>query len=73
MQTPSTPCPACGAPLVMIKIHVGAGERTLCSCGRCDRRWWRREGRFTDLEDVIDELGDPESPRARIRRRDPAG
>ncbi len=63
-----TSCPACGAPLVAITINVGAGERTMCSCARCDRRWWQRDGRLTDLDGVIDELGRPEAPRVRYRR-----
>ena len=61
-------CPACNAPLVTITINVGAGERTLCSCAKCDRRWWRSEGQLTDLEGVIDDLGDPEPRRVRFRR-----
>ncbi|MFQ5556150.1 MAG: hypothetical protein ACE5GB_01345 [Acidimicrobiales bacterium] len=61
-------CPTCGAPLVSITIHVGAGPRTLCSCSRCDRRWWMVEGELTDLDGVIDDLGEPSTPRARLRR-----
>ena len=64
----STPCPACGAPLVTITIHVGAGERTLCSCAKCDRRWWMVDGELTTLDGVIDDLGKPEAPRPRFRR-----
>lgn len=61
-------CPACSAPLVTISINVGAGERTLCSCARCDRRWWQRDGHLTDLQGVIADLGDPEPRRTRFRR-----
>lgn len=64
----SSECPGCNAPLVQITINVGAGERTLCSCARCDRRWWKVDGRFTDLDGVIDDLGKPEAPRVRHRR-----
>lgn len=64
----SSECPRCTAPLVQITINVGAGERTLCSCAKCDRRWWQVDGRLTDLEGVIDDLGNPETPRARYRR-----
>lgn len=60
-------CPACGAPLVMISINVGAGERVMCSCGKCDQRWWQRDGRLTTLDGVIGDLGRPEAPRARFR------
>ncbi len=60
-------CPACTAPLVAITITVGAGERTMCSCARCDRRWWQRDGHLTTLDGVIDELGRPETPRVRYR------
>ncbi len=60
-------CPDCGAPLVSIKIHVGAGERTLCSCAQCDRRWWVRDGVFTDLDSVKADLAQPLSGRARYR------
>ena len=63
-----TACPACGAPLVMITINVGAGARTMCSCGRCDQRWWKVEGRLTTLEGVIPDLGRPEAPRRGFRR-----
>lgn len=63
----TTDCPACAAPLVTITINVGAGERILCSCARCDRRWWQVEGRYTTLEGVIDDLGRPEPPRSRYR------
>lgn len=52
-------CPECAAPLVTISIQVGAGERILCSCARCDRRWWDREGHLTDLQGVIADLGNP--------------
>jgi len=62
------PCPACNAPLVTITINVGAGERTLCSCARCDRRWWSRDGQLTDLDGVIGDLGDPAPRRTRFRR-----
>lgn len=60
-------CPACTAPLVTIAINVGAGERVLCSCAKCDRRWWMVDGRLTTLDGVIDDLGKPESPRLRYR------
>lgn len=63
----ATGCPACDSPLVTITINVGAGERTMCSCGKCDRRWWQRDGRLTTLDGVIHELGQPEAPRARFR------
>ena len=61
-------CPACGAPLVTITIHVGAGDRTLCSCARCDKRWWQRDGELTDLQGVIGDLGTPEPRTTRFRR-----
>ena len=61
-------CPSCGAPLVTITINVGAGERVMCSCGKCDLRWWQRDGRLTTLDGVIHELGTPEAPKARFRR-----
>lgn len=64
----SAACPQCESPLVTININVGAGERTMCSCAQCDRRWWRREGRLTTLDGVIHELGRPESPRVQYRR-----
>ena len=66
--TAGTECPSCGAPLVTITINVGAGERTMCSCGKCDKRWWQRDGRLTTLDGVIHELGRPENPRPRFRR-----
>lgn len=56
-------CPACGAPLVMISINVGAGERIMCSCGRCDQRWWQSDGRLVTLEGVIGDFARPEAPR----------
>jgi len=52
----------------MITINVGAGERTMCSCGKCDQRWWQIDGRLTTLDGVISDLGRPASPRARLRR-----
>lgn len=52
-------CPACGAPLVTISINVGAGERTMCSCARCDERWWHSDGRVTTLAGVIGDLSRP--------------
>lgn len=58
-------CLDCGSPLVTITINVGAGERVLCSCAKCDRRWWQVDGRFTDLDGVIDDLGTPEPSRSR--------
>ena len=51
----------------MISINVGAGERIMCSCGKCDQRWWQRDGRLTTLEGVIGDLGRPETPRTRYR------
>ena len=56
-QMSNPACPACGSPLVAITINVSAGERTMCSCGRCDQRWWQRDGRLTTLDGVIGELG----------------
>jgi hypothetical protein len=53
---------------VTITIHVGAGDRTLCSCARCDKRWWQRDGELTDLEGVIGDLGTPEPRTTRFRR-----
>jgi hypothetical protein len=66
-QMSSTACPGCGAPLVTITINVGAGERVLCSCAKCDRRWWQVEGRLTTLEGVIKDLGQPEPRRVRYQ------
>ncbi len=63
----STECPGCGAPLVTITINVGAGERVLCSCAKCDRRWWQVDGRLTNLEGVIHDLGQLDPPRVRYR------
>ncbi len=63
----SSPCPTCGAPLVTITIHVGAGERRLCSCAKCDLRWWEMDGQTTTLDGVIDDLGQPEGFRSRPR------
>ncbi len=60
-------CPECWAPLVSIEIHVGAGKRTLCSCAQCDRRWWVRDGSFTDLDSVKADLAQPLSGRFRPR------
>jgi hypothetical protein len=68
MQMSNSDCPGCRAPLVQITINVGAGERTLCSCAKCDRRWWQVDGRLTNLDGVIRDLGEPQSPRARFRR-----
>jgi hypothetical protein len=68
MQMSNSDCPGCRAPLVQITINVGAGERTLCSCAKCDRRWWQVDGRLTTLDGVIRDLGEPQSPRARFRR-----
>lgn len=62
-----SPCPDCGAPLISIRIQVGAGERVLCSCAKCDRRWWVRDGEFTDLESVIGDLSQPVPNRSRYR------
>lgn len=59
----ATLCPACEAPLVTITINVGVGARTMCSCGKCDRRWWQLDGRLTTLRGVIDDLGRPEPAR----------
>jgi hypothetical protein len=64
----STACGECGAPLVTITINVGAGERILCSCAKCDRRWWKVDGRLTNLDGVIHELGQIETSRIRYRR-----
>ena len=50
-----------------ITINVGAGERMLCSCAKCDRRWWQVDGRLTTLDGVIRDLGQPEAPRLRYR------
>jgi len=61
-------CPACGRPLVTITIHVGAGERVLCSCAVCDRRWWQVDGEITDLQGVIGDLNDPAPRKNRFRR-----
>ena len=63
----SSECPGCSAPLVTITINVGAGERTLYSCAKCDRRWWQVDGRLTTLAGVIHALGEPEAPRLRCR------
>ena len=52
-------CASCGGPLVTISINVGAGQRVMCSCARCDSRWWHSEGRVTTLAGVIGDLGDP--------------
>ncbi|RMH78029.1 MAG: hypothetical protein D6683_08145 [Actinomyces sp.] len=54
-----------------ITIQVGAGPRTLCSCSRCDRRWWRADGRLTDLSGVIADLADPAPPGRRPARGRP--
>lgn len=51
-----------------ITINVGAGERILCSCAKCDLRWWQADGRVTDLAGVIDDLGTPVSSPSRQRR-----
>jgi hypothetical protein len=61
-------CPMCGAPLVAITINVGAGERTMCSCARCDRCWWNADGRLTGLDGVLSDLGEPQPSRVRFRR-----
>ncbi len=61
-------CPMCGAPLVTIAINVGAGQRTMCSCARCDKCWWNVDGRPTNLDGVISDLAEPQSTRARLRR-----
>jgi len=60
-------CPECQAPLVTINIQVGAGERVLCSCAKCDRRWWIRDGVLTDLDSVIGDLSQPVPNRSRYR------
>ena len=65
---PDPVCPMCGAPLVEITINVGAGQRKMCSCARCDRCWWNVEGRLTDLDGVISDLAEPQSTQSRLRR-----
>lgn len=52
---------------MQITINVGAGERTLCSCAKCDRRWWQVDGRTTTLDGVIRDLGEPQARRNRYR------
>lgn len=51
----------------MISINVGAGERVMCSCGRCDRRWWQSDGCLITLEGVIGDFARPEAPRTNYR------
>jgi len=54
---PAVPCAVCSAPLVRIGVDFGAGVRTLCSCDRCDRRWWLKDGEFVVLAGVLNEAG----------------
>ena len=67
-DTNAQSCPMCESPLVSITINVRGGARTLCSCAKCDKRWWNVNGRLTTLSSVIGDLGSPEAPRIRVRR-----
>lgn len=44
-------CPACAVQLVEIRL---GDELVLRSCSRCDRRWWLRGEKPTEIGAVLD-------------------
>jgi Zn-finger nucleic acid-binding protein len=49
----SNGCPACGSPLVAIDLPAAGSVLTMRSCGRCEGRWWSRNGEVAELRQVL--------------------
>jgi hypothetical protein len=66
MVTPIAPnprCPSCHTAVVQIQLGTGS---VLCSCSRCDRRWWLTDGIPADLGAVLAGVADSDA-RRRLR------
>jgi hypothetical protein len=52
-------CPVCASSLVEINVSVVPDSAfVMRSCGGCERRSWWRDGRETDLEQVLQAVGE---------------
>ena len=56
-------CRTCGATSV-IEIELRLADDTtvnFCSCHKCESRWWNRDGKALELDDVLDLARKPNS------------
>ena len=50
MSRSSATCPTCSSTLVEIQL---AGDLTMRSCSRCERRWWQQGAGEAELTEVL--------------------